>query len=88
MEYFRFSCRSMKGYLKGKSSNMIFDRRANLKYGNRQFWCTRYFVSIVGKNEKNIGACKESKQGRLRTRQDSKKEYIDSFAGEPVEKGK
>ena len=39
-------------YLKGKSSLMIFDRFANLKYkyGNRQFWCRGYFVDTVGRN--------------------------------------
>ena len=44
------------GYLKGKSSLMIFDRHANLKYkyGNRHFWCRGYYVDTVGKNEKKI----------------------------------
>ena len=40
------------GYLKGKSSLMIFDRHANLKhkYGSRNFWCRGYYVDTVGKN--------------------------------------
>ena len=40
------------GYLKGKSSLMIFDRHANLKYkyGNRHFWCRGYYVDTVGRN--------------------------------------
>ncbi len=44
------------GYLKGKSSLMIFDRHANLKYkyGQRSFWCRGYFVDTVGKNETAI----------------------------------
>ncbi len=44
------------GYLKGKSSLMIFDRHANLKYkyGNRHFWCRGYFVDTVGRNKKAI----------------------------------
>lgn len=44
------------GYLKGKSSLMIFDRHENLKYkyGNRQFWCKGYYVDIVGRNKKII----------------------------------
>ena len=44
------------GYLKGKSSLMIFDRHANLKYkyGNRHFWCRGYYVDTVGKNTKAI----------------------------------
>jgi putative transposase len=44
------------GYLKGKSSLMIFDRHANLKYkfGNRKFWCRGYYVDTVGRNQKRI----------------------------------
>ena len=44
------------GYLKGKSSLMIFDRHANLKYkfGNRHFWAEGYYVSTVGLNEATI----------------------------------
>ena len=44
------------GYLKGKSSLMIFDRHANIKYkyGNRKFWCTGYYVDTVGRNKKVI----------------------------------
>ena len=46
------------GYLKGKSSLMIFDRHANLKYryGNRHFWCRGYYVDTVGKNTEAIRA--------------------------------
>ena len=44
------------GFLKGKSSLMIFDRHANLKYkyGSRNFWCLGYFVDTIGKNAKMI----------------------------------
>ena len=44
------------GYLKGKSSLMISDRHANLKYryGNRKFWCRGYYVDTVGRNKKQI----------------------------------
>ena len=44
------------GYLKGKSSLMIFDRHAQLKYKyvNRHFWCRGYFVDTVGRNKKVI----------------------------------
>ncbi len=50
------SVASFVGYLKGKSSLMIFDRHANLKYkyGNRHFWCRGYYVDTVGKNKKAI----------------------------------
>ena len=42
------------GYLKGKSSLMIFDRHANLKYkyGSRNFWSRGYYVDTVGRNKK------------------------------------
>ena len=42
------------GYLKGKSSLIIFDRHLNLKYnyGNRMFWCRGYYVDTVGRNTK------------------------------------
>ena len=48
----KYSVASIMGYLKGKSSLMIFDRHANLKYkyGNRHFWCQGYYVDTVGKN--------------------------------------
>ena len=44
------------GYLKGKSSLMIFDRHANLKYryGNRKCWCRGYYVDAIGRNKKQI----------------------------------
>lgn len=44
------------GYLKGKSSLMIFDKHANLKYkyGNRYFWCRGYYVDTVGRNKERI----------------------------------
>ena len=72
------------GYLKGKSSLMIFDRHANLKYkyGNRHFWCRGYYVDTVGKNEKII---KEYIQNQLQedimNDQLSLKEYVDPFTG-------
>lgn len=44
------------GFLKGKSSLMIYEKWGNMKYKyrNRQFWCRGYYVSTVGKNEKKI----------------------------------
>ena len=52
----KLSVSSFMGYLKGKSSLMIFDRHAHLKYryGNRQFWCKGYYVDTVGRNKKAI----------------------------------
>ena len=47
----KLSVSSFVGYLKGKSSLMIFDRHAHLKYryGNRKLWCREFFVDTVGK---------------------------------------
>jgi len=52
----KYSVSEIVGYLKGKSSLMIFDRHANLKYkyGNRHFRCRGYYVDTVGKNSKKI----------------------------------
>lgn len=87
----KYSVAQIMGYLKGKSSIMIFERHANLKYkyGNRKFWCTGYYVSTVGRNEKQI---KEYIQNQLQEDkiedQMSLKEFVDPFTGEPVAKGK
>ena len=78
------------GYLKSKSSLMIFDRHANLKYkyGNRHFWCRGYYVDTVGKYE---GAIKEYIRNQIQediaTDQINMKEFVDPFTGEPVIKG-
>ena len=85
------SVSSFMGYLKGKSSLMIFDRHANLKYkyGNRHFWCRGYYVDTVGKNAKKIEEyIKNQLQEDLTTDQITLKEYIDPFTGEPVNKDK
>ena len=52
----KYSVSQIMGYLKGKSSLMIFEQFSNLKYkfGNRHFWCKGYFVSTVGVNEATI----------------------------------
>ena len=77
------------GYLKGKSSLMIFDRHANLKYkyGNRHFWCRGYYVDTVGKNEKKIAEyVRNQLQEDIATDQISFKEYIDPFTGDKNKK--
>src|SRR5690606_36842489 len=52
----KLSVSQFMGYFKGKSSLMIFDRHANLKYtyGNRKFWCRGIYVDTVGRNKKQI----------------------------------
>ena len=79
------------GYLKGKSSLMIFDQFANMKYryGNRQFWCRGYYVDTVGRNKRAIeeyirNQLAEDKQYEQLTM----KELIDPFTGEPVDRNK
>ena len=72
------------GYLKGKSSLMIFDRHANLKYkyGNRHFWCRGYYVDTVGRNKKVIEEyIKNQLQEDIAADQISLKEYMDPFTG-------
>ena len=79
------------GYLKGKSSLMIFDRHANLKYkyGNRHFWCRGYYVDTVGRNEKAIREyVRNQLQEDIAADQMSLKEFTDPFTGEPVSKSK
>lgn len=87
----KISVSSFMGYLKGKSSLMIFDRHANLKYkyGNRHFWCRGYYVSTVGRNKNAIEQyIKKQLQEDIASDQISLKEFIDPFTGEPVTKNK
>ena len=79
------------GYLKGKSSLMIFDRHANLKYkyGNRQFWRKGYYVDTVGRNKKVIAEYIRNQLAEDKiSDQISIKEYFDPFTGEQVNKSK
>ena len=72
------------GYLKGKSSLMIFDRHANLKYkyGSRHFWCRGYYVDTVGRNKKVIEEyIRNQLEEDIANDQISIKEYIDPFTG-------
>ena len=72
------------GYLKGKSSLMIFDRHANLKYkyGSRHFWCRGYYVDTVGRNKKIIAEyIKNQLEEDCANDQLTLKEYIDPFTG-------
>ena len=87
----KISVSDFMGYLKGKSSLMIFDQHANLKYkyGNRHFWCRGYYVDTVGRNEKAIKEyIKRQLEEDERVDQLSLIEYTDPFTGEPVGKGK
>ena len=85
----KYSVADIVGYIKGKSSLMIFDRHANLKYkyGNRHFWCRRYYVDTVGKNAKKIEEyIRQQLQEDIAADQLTMKEYIDPFTGEKVKR--
>ena len=72
------------GYLKGKSSLMIFDCHANLKYkyGNRHFWCRGYYVDTVGRNKERIAEyIRNQLQEDVMNDQLSFKEFVDPFTG-------
>ena len=80
----KYSVSQIMGYLKGKSSLMIFDRHANLKYkyGNRHFWARGYFVDTVGRNKKAIKTYIQSQlQEDQIADQISIKEFVDLFTG-------
>ena len=80
----KYSISTFMGYLKGKSSLMIFDRHANLKYryGNRTFWARGYYVDTVGRNKNKIAEYIRNQltQDQL-SDQMSLKEFIDPFTG-------
>lgn len=87
----KYSVSEFVGYLKGKSSVMIFDRHANLKYkfGNRHFWCRGYYVDTVGRNEKTIKEyVRNQLQEDIASDQMCLKKFTDPFTGQPVAKGK
>ena len=78
----KYSVSSVMGYLKGKSSLMIFDKHANLKYkfGNRHFWSEGYYVSTVGLNEATIAKhIREQEAHDIALDKLSVKEYEDPF---------
>ena len=80
----KYSVSQIMGYLKGKSSLMIFDRHANLKYkyGDRHFWARGYFVDTVGRNKKQIQEyIKQQLETDQIADQMSIKEFIDPFTG-------
>ena len=80
----KYSVSQFMGYLKGKSSLMIFERFANLKYkfGNKVFWAKGYFVSTVGLDTKKVQEyIRNQEKEDLMTDSMSTKEYVDPFKG-------
>ena len=85
----KYSVSQIMGYLKGKSSLMIFDRHANLKYkyGNRHFWARGYYVDTVGRNKKAIAEyIRTQLEEDYASDQMSLKEYYDPFTGDKNKK--
>ena len=79
------------GFLKGKSTLMIFDRHAHLKYkyGSRSYWCRGYYVDTVGRNKKAIAEyIRKQLEDDYMAEQISIKEYIDPFTGSKKQKAK
>ena len=79
----KYSVAEVMGYLKGKSSLMIFEKWGNARYAyrNREFWCKGYYVDTVGKDTKKIAAyiqnqLKEDEMSNQLTMED-----IDPFTG-------
>ena len=87
----KYSVSQIMGYLKGKSSLMIFEKYANMKYkyGNRHLWCRGFYVDTVGRNKKVIEQyIRNQLQQDYEEEQLSIKEYVDPFTGQPVKEGK
>ncbi len=80
----KLSVSAFMGYLKGKSSLMIFEKHSNLKYkyGNRNFWAKGYFVSTVGLNTEVVKEYikNQEKEDMIQDKLSSK-EYKDPFNG-------
>lgn len=80
----KISVSGFVGFLKGKSTLLIFERHANLKYkyGSRTFWCRGYYVDTVGKNKQKIEEYirTQLKEDQV-SDQISMKEYLDPFQG-------
>ena len=87
----KMSVSRFMGILKGKTSLMIFDRFAQLKYryGNRHFWCRGYYVDTVGRNKAAIAKyIQQQLEEDQIAGQISMKEYIDPFTGKPEKEDK
>ncbi len=83
----KYSVSQIMGYLKGKSSLMIFEKYAHMKYkyGNRHFWCRGYYVSTVGRNKRVIEQyIRNQLQEDYTEDQMTIKEYVDPFTGQQV----
>lgn len=85
----KYSVSEIVGYLKGKSSLIIFDRHANLKYkyGNRHFWSEGYYVSTVGLNDQTVAKYIREQEGHdIAMDKLSVKEYQNPFEDKEMKK--
>lgn len=79
----KISISSFMGFLKGKSSIMIYERWGNMKfkYRNREFWCRGYYVDTVGKNENAINKYIENQLKEDYMSEQLTLDKIDPFTG-------
>ena len=79
----KISISSFMGYLKGKSSLMIYEKWGNMKYKyrNRAFWCRGYYVDTVGKNTKKIQEYIAHQLEEDKTAEQLTLDTIDPFTG-------
>jgi putative transposase len=79
----KMSVSGFVGYLKGKSSQMIFEKWANarFKYRSRSFWCRGYYVDTVGKNTKKIAEYIQNQQKEDKEAEQLEMEFEDPFTG-------
>ena len=79
----KMSISSFMGYLKGKSSLMIYEKWGNMKYKyrNREFWCRGYYVDTVGKNTKKIQEYIAHQLEEDKTAEQLTLDTIDPFTG-------
>ncbi len=87
----KYSVSQMMGYLKGKSTLMIFEKYANMKYkyGNRHFGCRGYYVDTVVRNKKAIAKyIRNQLQEYISYDQMTLVEYVDPFTSNQVKEGK
>lgn len=83
----KYSVSEFMAYLKSKSTLMIFDRHANMKYkyGNRKLCARSYFVDTVGRNEKTIREYIQNQQAEDKLGdQINMNEFIDPFSGKEI----
>ena len=82
----KMSVSGVMGDLKGKSSQMIYEKwgNARYKYRNRQFWCRGYYVDTVGKNTKKIQEYIKNQLKEDQVAEQLELELVDPFTGKKI----